>query len=76
MVDHGVSERAIEPRNRRRLVAGVLRLLEALHEGILKDVLGKGAIAEPPFKEGEELPVVVNELERKVGIHEVRSRQV
>ena len=65
VINDGIPERAVEPRDRRHFVAHFDRSLEALHKSILKDVLGERTIPESSFEELAELPVVVGELQRE-----------
>ena len=66
VIDDGVPKGSVEPRDRGRLVADLDRLLQALHERILQDVLSQRSVAQPPLEKAEELTVVIDELEGEV----------
>jgi hypothetical protein len=62
VVDHGVSERPVEPGDHRLLVAHGPRALHPLDERLLEDVLSLGSAADAPLQEAKELAMVAHQF--------------
>jgi len=61
MIDDGISEHAIEPRDDALFVADIIPTLEGTHEGRLQNIFRNGPGFHALFEEGQELFVPIHQ---------------